>query len=185
MTTFFLIIVFVIYLTIRQYYFKGIILIGTINKKIWWARENLANQKYEIIHADQSRDKGINYVKSSKFAFWKFLKYFLQGKRVCLVSSNPVFLKKKWILIFEIIGIKVKNHQIKRSENILWVKKLSTQDALLYMPKYFEQDEFFLEPEDMAEKRKQVMVKELERYSDDRFLPEDFAGNMGEVLKHN
>ena len=158
-----------IILSIFVFETKVKIVVGTINKSTTKEKKYLIRSNYDIIHSDQFRKKGTDYSKAGNIAFKKFIIKIIKFKKVALFTSNPSFLKliflKKIILRFEILDLRDT-----RVENINWVKNLDLEKIKENIPEYFELDENSKFKDLIGlEKRKAVMISELERYSFNRF----------------
>ena len=135
-------------------------------------------QNYKIYHADQYRDSGIDYVKAGRVAMMDFLFTGFFEKKSALFTSNPIFLKLKFL---QKIGF-VKNLQVDEIEKIEWFKNLEPEEAVKIIPNYFVA-EF---QQKYGDVKIEKMIEELDGYKKDRFLQKKIlTGDMGGILKHN
>lgn len=168
------------------------IVVGTINSKTMSEKTKIENNGFEIMHADQLRNKGVNYEKAGKIIFRKFLFYGFFGiLGRYLFTSNPKFLKLKFLKALTFII----DARVTYKENVYWAKNLSIEEILEFIPEYFEQGQIFIgHPYQIealkAQKRLDVFLEELERYKKERpnvFLSEkkfDF-GYLGTIIPNN
>lgn len=151
------------------------IIIGTISKKTEDCKSDLKQLGYKIIHADDFRNQNIDYKKSGILVCKKFLKNLFLFKKVALFTSSPKLLKWKWLTFFTFGIFSIEDKRTTRSENIEWVLDLSPEDAVKIIPDYLVSKNEIGYGDVKAEK----MIKELNRYSDDRFLPKKKQFNFG------
>jgi hypothetical protein len=171
------------YLAIFIIFAKAYIVIGTISKETEDFKTKLKSLGYKIIHADNYRNHGFNLNRPVILSTKDFLKNFFLLKRVALFTSNPRLLKWKFIIfIVSGIGLFVEDKRVTRLENVNWVLGLSQKDAREIIPDYFVDEN----ERKISILKIEKMVGELNRYSNERFLPEKvWEGDMGGILKHN
>lgn len=164
---------------------KNYIVIGTISNSTVEEQQRLSALGYKILHADQLRNLGINYEKASKKIFLKFILKSLAFKKVALFTSDPRFLEPEWKMLLNVfINVRTADSRVQRSKNLEWLKNLSPGEALEYLPAYFSKN--IVCKYEKAKMRVDILTEELERYSDDRFLPEIiWEGSMGGILQHD
>lgn len=176
----FIVTIFAFYLIILVIFARAYIVVGTISKETEDYKKRLKSRGYKIIHADDYRSQFKN---PGILAIKAFLKNFFLLKRVALFTSNSKFLKWKFvILITSGACLFVKDKRVIRSKNIQWVLNLEPKQAVEIIPDYFVSKEEVGYGDVKIEK----MVEELNRYPNERFLPEKvWEGDMGGMLKHN
>ncbi len=173
------------YILLLLIFGKCRIVVGTISSITMKCKDELKGLGFQIIHADDFRNQGFDHKKSGIMALKKFFWKFLLFKKVALFTSNPRFLKLYFVNVLP-LPLKIKSKRVTRTENLKWLKALTIDKVLIYLPTYFSKN---VDKDELkqAVKRGIVFMEELENYPNDRFLPERkiLDGNMGGMLIHN
>jgi hypothetical protein len=135
--------------------------LGTINENTALMKKTVEPNSVSL-HADLFRDKGWGrFSSATSFFFW------IINPNAILFTSNPRVLKCSSFF-------SIKDLRSKRSDNIRWVKLLADDDILEITPKYFHKHPHpdFARFEVGHQRARQVLLSELSRYDERRFLPE-------------
>jgi hypothetical protein len=158
------------YIVFFIFFAEAIIIVGTISNKTIKSKNDLKQKGYKIIHADDYRNKNFDHKKSGIIALKKFSFQLFLFKKVALFTSNPKFLVFKDFIVEDL--------RVTRLENIKEIQNLSLAIALEHLPEYFCK-EAHKQKSEQASKRVNILLEELNRYSDNRFLPAKKEINFG------